>query len=192
MDSWEHFRFIWIEKKVEYATFWSRAGAYILDGIIVAAVTLFINAINIANFKSFLIYLPVAIVAIFYKPFMESKYSATFGKMAFKLEVTDQSFNQIDFKQSLLRSIILIFPAILFVPIYYLAFNNPNLVNSDQIFEFSKALAVEYPIQSWISNLSFLIIIIDIIVLLTDNTKTQRSLHDRIGKTYVIFDRKPK
>ena len=178
-----------IEKKVEYATFWSRAGAYILDGIIVAAVTLFINAINIANFKSFLIYLPVAIVAILYKPFMERKYGATFGKMAFKLEVTDQSFNQIDFKQSLLRSIILIFPAILFVPIYYLAFNNPNLVNSDQIFEFSKALTVEYPIQSWISNLSFLIIIIDIIVLLTDNTKTQRSLHDRIGKTYVIFDR---
>ncbi|WP_139856770.1 RDD family protein [Aequorivita sinensis] len=178
------------EKQIEYATFWSRAGAYILDGIIVGAFTLFINAINIANFKSFLIYLLIAIVAIFYKPFMESKYGATFGKMALKLKVTDQNFNQIDFKQSLLRSIFLIFPAIFFVPIYYFAFNNPNLAEYTQIFEFSQGLAIEYPIQSWISNLSFIIIVVDIIVLLTDNTKTQRSLHDRIGKTYVIFDRK--
>jgi uncharacterized RDD family membrane protein YckC len=178
------------EKQVEYATFWSRAGAYILDGIIVGAFTFIINAINIANFKSFLIYLPIAIVAIFYKPFMESKYGATFGKMALKLKVTDQNYNQIDFKQSLLRSIILIFPAIFFVPIYYFAFNNPNLAEYSQIFDFAQGLAVEYPIQSWISNLSFLIIVIDIIVLLTDQTKTQRSLHDRIGKTYVLFDRK--
>ncbi len=176
--------------QVEYATFWSRTGAYILDGIIVASFTLFINAINIANFKSFLIYLPVAIVAIFYKPFMESKYGATLGKMALKLKVTDQNFNQIDFKQSLLRSIILIFPAILFVPIYYLAFNNPNLAEYSQIFEFAQSLAIEYPIQSWISNLSFIIIVIDIIMLLTDKTKTQRSLHDRIGKTFVLFEQK--
>ena len=62
---------------VEYATFWTRAGAYILDTIIVSAFTLFVNAINIANFKSFLIYIPVALIAIFYKPFMESKYGAT-------------------------------------------------------------------------------------------------------------------
>ncbi len=176
--------------EVEYATFWSRAGAYILDGIIIAAFTLFINAINIANFKSFLIYLPVAIIAIFYKPYMESKYGATYGKMILKIRVTNQSFNQIDFKQSLLRSIILIFPAILFIPIYYFAFNNPNLAESSQIMEFTQGLAVEYPIQSWISNLSFIIIIVDIIFLLTDDTKAQRSLHDRIGKTYVIFDRK--
>ena len=179
-----------VEQEVEFARFWSRAGAYILDGIIVGAFTLMINAINIANFKSFLIYLPIGIIAIFYKPFMESKYGATFGKMALKLKVTDQNLKQIDFKQSLLRSIILIFPAILFVPIYYFAFNNPNLAGATQLFEFAQGLAIEYPIQSWISNLGFLIIVIDLIVLLTDQTKTQRTLHDRIAKTFVIFDRK--
>lgn len=177
-------------EKVEYATFLSRAGAYILDVIIVGAFTIMINAINIANFKSFIIYLLVALVAIFYKPFMESNYGATFGKMTFKLKVTDHDYNQIDFQQSLLRSIILIFPAILFVPIYYLAFNNPNLANASEIMEFAQGLAVEYPIQSWISNLGFIIIVVDIVVLLTDQTKTKKSLHDRIGKTYVLFDLK--
>lgn len=102
--------------KVEYATFLSRSGAYFLDTVIVAGVALFVNAINIANFKSFLIYLPVAILSIFYKPFMESHYGATIGKMAFQLKVTDQNFKRIDFKQSILRSIILIFPAILLFP----------------------------------------------------------------------------
>lgn len=176
--------------KVEYATFLSRSGAYFLDTVIVAGVALFVNAINIANFKSFLIYLPVAILSIFYKPFMESHYGATIGKMAFQLKVTDQNFNRIDFKQSLLRSIILIFPAILFVPIYYVAFNNPNLAEFSQITEFAQGLTLEYPIQSWISNLSFIILVVDIVVLVTDKTKTQRALHDRIGKTYVVFKRK--
>lgn len=179
-----------LEKKVEFAKFWVRAGAYILDGIIITIFTLIINAINIANFKSFIIYLPVAIIAIFYKPFMESKYDATFGKMALNLKVTDKNFNRINFTQSLERSIILIFPAILFVPIYYFAFNNPNLVQSTDVFEFARGLAFEYPIQSWISNLGFLVIIVDIIFLLTDQTKTQRSLHDRIAETYVIVKTK--
>ena len=172
---------------VEHATFVSRAGAYVIDIFIVSAFTLIVNAINIANFQSFLVYIPVAIVAIFYKPFMESRYGATIGKMTLKLKVTDQNFNPIDFKQSFLRSLILIFPAILYVPIYYLAFNNPNLVDYSQIFDFAQGLTIEYPIQSWISNLSFVIIVIDIIVLFTDRTKTNRSLHDRIAKTYVLL-----
>ena len=113
-----------------------------------------------------------------------------YGKMAFKLKVTDSDFQKISFSNSLIRSSILIFPAILFVPIYYLAFNNSNISETNHIVEFAQALALEYPIQSWISNLSFLIIIIDIIVLLTDSTTTQRSLHDRIAKTHVIYDKK--
>ncbi len=178
------------EEIVEYAKFWNRAGAYLLDTIFLAAFTLSINAINISSFKSFLLYLPVALIAILYKPYMESKYGATFGKIALSLKVTDQEFNRIDFSQSILRSSILIFPAILYIPIYYLAYNNPNLSGLDQLFEFAKGLAIEYPIQSWIGNISFVIIATDIIVLLMDKTKTQRSLHDQIAKTYVIVDRK--
>lgn len=178
------------EENVEFAKFWSRAGAYVLDGFIIGTPTLILNALNIANFKSFLIYLPVAVIGIFYKPFMESKYGATLGKMALNLKVTDQNFNRINFKQSLMRSIILVFPGILFIPIYYFAFSNPNLSEITQLFEFTQSFAIEYPIQSWIGNLSFLIILADIIVLLTDKTNTQRSLHDRLAETYVILERK--
>ncbi|HLW30896.1 MAG TPA: RDD family protein [Aequorivita sp.] len=176
--------------EVEFARFWSRVGAFILDGIIIGGLSLMVNAINIANFKSFFIYLAVAIISIFYKYFMESKYGATFGKMTLKLKVTDKNFSPIHFTQSLTRSIILIFPTILFVPIYYFAFDNPNPAGATHLFDFAQGMAFEYPIQSWISNLSFVIIVIDSIVLLTDPTTTQRSWHDRIAKSYVTVDRK--
>lgn len=39
----------------------------------------------------------------------------------------------------------------------------------------------------WINNLIFIILIIEIVVLLTDQTKTRRSLHDRIAKTFVTY-----
>jgi uncharacterized RDD family membrane protein YckC len=177
-------------ENVQYAKFWNRVGAYLIDVIIVGGFSAIINYLNITNYKSFLFYLPIAIIGFLYKPYMESKYGATLGKMALDLKVTDHNFNQINFTQSLMRSIILVFPVILSVPIYYLAFNNPILANITGVLEFAQALTLEYPIQSWIGNLSLTILVIDIIVLLTDKTKTQKSLHDRIGKTFVIIDRK--
>ena len=178
---------ILIQEKIEFATFWSRAGAYIADGIMIGAFSIIINAINISNFKSFLMYLSAATIAILYKPFMEHKYEATFGKMIFKLKVSDRNLNQIDFKRSFLRSFILMLPTILFVPIYYLALNNPNLTKSTELIDFAQALSIEYPMVGWINNLIFIILIIEIVVLLTDQTKTRRSLHDRIAKTFVTY-----
>ncbi|WP_339622864.1 RDD family protein [uncultured Winogradskyella sp.] len=177
-------------EKVEYATFWKRAGAYILDAIFLILITGIINFVNISNYKSFALYLPFALIAVCYKPFMESYYGATIGKMILKLKVTNKNFEKIDMTTSILRSLILVFPAAMYIPIYYMAFNNPNLADLNGLMEFSKAMSSEYSIQGIIGNLSMILIIADIIFLLTDNTKKQRSLHDRIADTYVIVDKK--
>jgi len=176
--------------KIEYATFTSRLGAYLLDVLIVAGFALMFNAINIASFKSFWIYLPIVLLSILYKPYMESRFGATVGKMVLQIKVTDWNFEQIGFKQSLLRSLIFIVPALLSIPIYYLAFNNPVLANTDNFFDFAYLYSLEYPFEKMVSNLTIIIVVIDLIVLLSDKTKTQRSLHDRIARTYVIIDNK--
>jgi len=176
-------------EQVEYATFWNRAGAYLLDAIFLILITGIINFINITNYKSFVLYLPFALIAVCYKPFMESHYGATIGKMILKLKVTNKKFEKIDMSTSILRSFILVFPAALYIPIYYMAFNNPNLADLNGFMEFSKAMTTEYSIQGIIGNLSMILIIADIIFLLTDSTKTQRTLHDRIANTYVIKDK---
>jgi uncharacterized RDD family membrane protein YckC len=179
-------------EKIEYATFWTRVGAYLLDTIFLIVVVGIINYFNITNFKSFLLYLPIALLGVFYKPFLESYYGATIGKMIVKIKVTDRNFNKIDMTTSILRSLILVFPAVMYIPIYYMAFNNTSLSEINGFMEFSKAIAAEYPMQGIIGNLSMIIIIADIIFLLTDSTNTQRSLHDRIANTYVIYDKKNK
>lgn len=177
-------------EQVIFANFSNRAGAYLLDGLFLILITGVINTINVIYFKSFLLYLPFALFAVCYKPFMESHYGATFGKMILKIKVTNHNFEKIDITTSILRSLILVFPSVMYIPIYYMAFNNPGLVAINDFMTFSAAMTVEYSIQGIIGKLSFFIIVTDLIFMLTDATKKQRSLHDRIANTYVINSEK--
>lgn len=177
-------------EKIRYVPFWTRAGAYLLDTILLGVVAFLINYVNITNFKSFLLYLTFALLGVFYKPFLESYYGATIGKMIVKIKVTDKNFKKIDITTSILRSLILVIPVVMYIPIYYMAFNNTSLSEINGFMEFSRSVASEYSMQGIIGNLSMILITADIIFLLTDSSKTQRSLHDRIANTYVIYDKK--
>jgi uncharacterized RDD family membrane protein YckC len=134
----------------------------------------------------------IAILGLLYKPLLEYYFGATIGKYALDLKVTDTNFNKMTLSQSFLRSSILILPSSLFIPIAYLAFNNPEIIKINSLMEYSQAVILNYPIQSYITNLMQLILVVEIIFLLTDKTKTERALHDRIGKTYVIKTKKEK
>jgi len=59
----------------------------------------------------------------------------------------------------------------------------------NKFFEFSPGQIIEYQLTGSMSNLSFIIIIVDILILLTDSTKTPGSLQDRSAKTHVIYDK---
>ena len=173
------------EPQYTLARFWPRFGAYFLDGLIIGSFVLLFNYINFTQLQSFALYLPVTIIGILYKPYMEYKYAATLGKMAFKIKVTDYSLKKISFKQSMLRSLILFIPTLLYIPIYYLAFNNPN-VNSTDFNGFNQQITESYPTFFWITSLTYVISLTDLVVYLIDSEKQKRSLHDRIGETLVI------
>lgn len=178
------------EENIQYVKFWPRTGAYILDGILVGIFSATLNYLNIANFKSFTFYFIVLFIGAMYKPYLEYKYGATLGKMMLKMRVTDYDHLPISFNRSLLRSIFLIGPSLLYIPIYYFAFNNPNMADVDGFIQFSQFLTEEYPMQGLIAILVYIILIVEIVVLLTDATKTQRALHDQVAKTYVIYDKR--
>lgn len=171
---------------VEYGKFWGRALAYIADGLILMLISLPITYLNITEYKSFNLYLIIAIFGFLYKPILEFYFGATIGKYFLGLRVTDRNYNRISLSQSFLRSLILTLPSTLFIPIFYLAFNNPDILKIDSFIEYSQAVALNYPIQNYISYVIQLILVIEIIILLTDKTKTQRALHDRIGRTFVV------
>jgi len=174
-------------EKPEHAKFWDRGGAYLLDMIVVGALSFAFNYANIIHFKSFLLYLPIVVIGILYKPYMESHYEATLGKMMLNLKVTDLNYNKIGFEQSLLRSLILIIPSVIYIPLHYFAFNNPRVTNTDGFMDFSRAMAAEYPLAQLFSSALSLIVIADIIFLIVESSGERRwSLKDLIAKTYVI------
>lgn len=170
----------------QYAKFWDRFGAYILDALIVGLISYGINYLNFLSLKSFYVYLPIALIVILYKPYMESRYQATLGKMALNLKVTDLNYNQIDFEKSLLRSLIVMIPALIYIPVQYLAFDNPSLMAIDGFWDFSKGVAETYPTMGTFNSIFSLVFLVDLIMLLADSSKRQRSLKDRMAKTYVL------
>lgn len=163
-----------------YAKFWDRAAAYLLDTVILGIFSFVLNYLNFTVFKSFLIYLPVALLAILYKPYLESTHAATFGKMLMKLQVVDVFGERISFMRALRRSMIYIVPMLIVIPVYFFIFRNPAVIQADDVMV---AMAINYPVLQNTANLTFFITLVDVVVLLVDR---KRSLHDLIGQTYVV------
>jgi uncharacterized RDD family membrane protein YckC len=171
---------------VVYATFWNRFSAYLIDTLVIILIALPSTIYNVLNVKSFWLYLLVTIITLLYKPILEYLFGATIGKMFLDLKVTNQSFEKITLKQSFFRSSILIVPPLILLPFYYQAFQNVTLMSVKTINEFNAGFNAHYPLSSDISNIMVLIVVVDLIVMLTDKTKRNISLHDQIGKTLVI------
>lgn len=174
------------KENIEYGKFWGRALAYLADGVILLLISLPITYLNITEYKSFNLYLIIAIFGVLYKPILEFYFGATIGKYLLGLKVTDRNYNKMSLSQSFLRSLILTLPSALFIPVFYLVFKNPDILKINSFMEYSQAVNLSYPIQNYISYVIQLILVIEIIILLTDKSKTQRALHDRIGGTFVV------
>lgn len=83
-----------------YAGFWKRAGAIIIDGVIVGIVNSIIGAIVGDTLGSII----ALITAWIYYAYMESsEYQATLGKMVFHLRVIDLNGNRISFTRATAR-----------------------------------------------------------------------------------------
>ena len=65
-----------------------------------------------------------------------------------------------------------------------MAFQDPSVINAA---DFVLAMQANYPTLGLIGNISFFIILIDLIVLLAKKERL-RSLHDIIANTYVLKD----
>lgn len=173
------------DTNIVFANFWDRVTAYIVDGFLLGGLSLYLNYINITNYKSFLFFLSISLISILYKPYMESTYGATLGKMFLKIKVVGENNQLIDIKKSFLRSLITILLPIIYIPVYYFAFQNPEILNSEGLLDFSLKVNINYPLLSPITSLFSILFFIDLIMLAVDSTY-KKSLKDFIAKTYVI------
>jgi uncharacterized RDD family membrane protein YckC len=169
-----------------YATFWQRAFAYLLDVLIIGSITATLNYLNFITAKSFLFYLLITLPGIIYKPWLEARYGATLGKMAFKVVVVNDDLEQITLQRSILRNLIFIVPSLIYIPYQFLAFNDAHLLGIEDFWQFSQGVGLNYPSMMIFNCFGSLLVLIDLVVLLANDTSSRQSLKDLMAKTYVI------
>lgn len=170
-----------------YVGFWPRFGALFVDGILLTVFNLVTDWMMPEKNNLALIVLFGA-VPLFYHLILETRYGATLGKMAMGIRIVSYELKPPTFQHILLRNLIYIAIqaggiAIEIQTIYRNSesqldmFSNPIDLLSTPAVVMALVLAVSV----------FVIYLIEMIFLLTD--EKYRSLHDRIGKTYVVKKR---
>lgn len=167
--------------KVIYGKFWPRTGALIIDAIILGVPVFIISYLNI-GWKNIPLMILSSVAALAYKPVMEYVYGATLGKMALGLKVVNLSFGPPSIEAVLLRNIFNLASGFFSIIFSVVLFLSPEFQDVTGFMEYA-TLQAERPERyiQWVVNL---ITIVEIIFLLTDDRC--RSLHDRIGNTYVV------
>ena len=72
------------------AGFWIRVGAYFIDSVIFFPIII-LSIWNTYSFKSIAVLILMNLPGLIYKPFMESFFGATLGKMACGIKVIDDN-----------------------------------------------------------------------------------------------------
>ena len=169
-----------VEKK-EFAGFWIRFGAAIID-VLALAIFSGLNMYNTFSLKSIPLMIAIMTLLMAYKPFMEYKYGATFGKMAVKLKVTNHNFENISFDQSLIRSLPWLITSIISIVLTYLLMSHPSYMDTTGFTNISLLQKEITPaILQWLPTGILLITGLSILT-----NKKKMGLHDSIAKTYCI------
>lgn len=166
----------------EYAGFWIRVGAAIVDTFVFIPIIV-LSYYNLMSWKSYSIDILLASSMAFYKPYFEWKYQATLGKMAVGIKVVNNQFKQIDWNQSLIRhSIYFLGYAVTFLA-SHLLFQHPDFESTTGFLEVS-VLQEEVSVTTYTYFTSGLLFI-SVIFVAIDNQK--QALHDKIAHTFCIY-----
>jgi uncharacterized RDD family membrane protein YckC len=176
-------------ENIRYATFWYRFGAVIIELINLPFKMYYGN-----EWGNTLFFTLLALIGITYKPFMEYRYGATFGKMALKLKVVNMEYKKATLIKILLRNIFNISSSIIFLII------NGIFYNAGEIKKLASERSASHHINFGDLPHGLIILLcysffclalyaVDALFLVSDNKA--RALHDRIGKTYVIDTKEP-
>jgi uncharacterized RDD family membrane protein YckC len=166
-----------------YTKFWPRVGASLIDRAVMLVLTPFI-LYNTTHWKSYLLFTGLLFVQFIYKPFLEYEYGATLGKMALGMKIVNYQNQKPGFNEIFLRNIFIVagFTFALVMEFYKYYFK-PGLAHAG-FFSQILSYGTIYTIFFAADLLLVILYIVDVFFLAT--AKDGRSLHDRIGKTFVV------
>ncbi len=170
--------------QVAYAGFWIRAGASILDALILIPLTAF-SFYNTLSLKSFALMALTSMLLALYKPILEWQKGATWGKMAVGIKLVDEQFKDITLSHAMKR----------YLPwgvTYLLGFiTNAILFNSERFGDLNEFMEIGLHTQdSAISTVSMLFNVLFLVaVVWVAFDERKQGLHDKFAGTYCIYDK---
>jgi len=164
------------------AGFWIRVGASIIDFLVFIPLVI-LSTWNLFSLKSTVLLVLTSLPGLIYKPFMESFFGATLGKMSCKIKVIDDNGK----KLSLFNAYIRFFPFLLSAGVglasQLILFSSPQFQSATSLIELGEAQqgsfmdVVRYPVNA--------LVLIDCVVVAF--TFRKRALHDMMAESYCVY-----
>ena len=164
------------------AGFWIRVGAYIIDSVIFFPIII-LSIWNTYSLKSTAVLISISLPGLIYKPFMESFFGATLGKMACGIKVIDDNGR----KLSLFVAYVRFFPFLITAGVtlagQLIVFSSSQFQSATSITEILQAQQANYlGIVGFIVN-----ILVTIECVFAAFTFRKRALHDMLAESYCVY-----
>lgn len=164
------------------AGFWVRVGAAIIDYLIFIPI-LILAIWNGFLLKSTFLLILIHLPGLIYKPFMESYFGATLGKMSCGIKVIDDNCNEL----SLLRAYIRFLPALVSSAIsltnQLILFSSPEFESVTSWIELSQAQQGGF--LDAFSTITGMFVMVDCIFVAF--TFRKRALHDMMAQSFCVY-----
>jgi len=164
------------------AGFWIRVGASIIDGLIFIPIGI-LSIWNTYSLKNMAVLILISLPGLIYKPFMESFFGATLGKMACGIKVIDNNGR----KLSLFGAYVRYFPFLIQTGValvgQLIVFSSPQFQSATSITEIAQAQQANY-----MSIVGFIVnIFVMIECVFAAFTYRKRALHDMLAESFCVY-----
>jgi len=164
------------------AGFWIRVGAQIVDTLLFIPIII-LGFWNTFSLKSTTVLILISLPALIYKPFMESFFGATLGKMSWKIKVIDDNGS----KLSLFGAYVRYFPSLVSYGInlagQLILFSSEQFQSASSMLELSQAQQGNFlaPIGTVVG------VLVLIECIFAAFTFRKRALHDMLAESYCVY-----
>jgi len=169
---------------VEYGGFWQRFGASLIDALVFLPL-IGLMFYNMIYWKSLEVAILITFLMLAYKPLMEYYYGATLGKMALKLQIVTQDFQEISINQAFSRYIPWLISGAVNLVVTFFLFNYEPFLDATTYMDMS--LAQQQAPHTMLGSLFGMLPTLSALIMLGSDERV--SGHDMLAKTYCIKKR---
>lgn len=165
------------------AGFWIRVGAQIIDSLVFLPIAI-LSFWNMFSVKSMILLVFVSLPGLIYKPFMESFYGATLGKMACGIKVIDESGNRVSLPVAYARFFPFLLQGAIGLVSMFIIFSSPQFESVKWFTDLAQVQQGDF--LRPISMVMNIVVFVDCVVVAF--TFRKRALHDMLAETFCVFN----